>query len=96
MKTQTLPSWTIPNSERKIPNAENLFPDTNEESFEASGNPPYFVQDGYIVEAATGLKVYKIGSLNYRKRMLNHLNQGGGFAGNTPAFVARHPIVKAN
>jgi len=95
MKTQKLPSWTIPNSEKKIPNAEDLFPNTKEENSEISANPPYFVQDGYIIESATGLRVYKIGSVPYRKQMLKHLNQGGGFAGNTPAFVARNPIVKA-
>jgi len=49
---------------------------------------------GYIVEELTKQKIYKITEKSLRTELLNKLNSGSGFDGQTPPFMCNPPIEK--
>ena len=49
----------------------------------------------YVVqEKQTGHYVYSANTREEAKKVMKHLNLGGGFDGYTPAFVANKPNIK--
>jgi hypothetical protein len=49
----------------------------------------------YVVqEKQTGYYVYAANTREEAKKVMKHLNLGGGFDGYTPAFVANKPNIK--
>jgi hypothetical protein len=49
----------------------------------------------YVVEEKqTGHYVYAANTKEEAKKVMKHLNLGGGFDGYTPAFVANKPNIK--
>lgn len=69
----------------------------NEESLRAdspASDKLYRSRGGIIIEIATGMELYKIAKKHVRTQILSHLNNGGGFAGFTPMFIAREPIIR--
>jgi len=55
------------------------------------------VGGSYVVEEKqTGHYVYFADTKEQARKMMKHLNLGGGFDGHTPAFVANKPNIKTN
>lgn len=54
----------------------------------------YRSRNGLIIEVATNLPLFHIPTEWARRKMLAHLNSGGGFGGWTPMFVVTKPIRK--